>query len=124
MRFALAAALAVLIVPVSSLAEPGRYSDSDYLRASRCAALSGVPSLKAEAGDMSWLSQALKDQRRGREDFILTKAKDTALDIARIGRKANTEEKIADLRAQRASACQGLGAPPMDSARGPMAPQG
>ena len=95
MRFALAAALAVLTVPVSSFAAPGRYSDSDYLRASRCAALSEVPSLKAEAGDMSWLSQALKDQRRGREDFILTKAKDTARDIARIGRKANTEEKIA-----------------------------
>jgi hypothetical protein len=111
MRIALAAMIACLAAPAASLAEPARYSDSEFLRASRCAALNDVPALKAEAEDMAWLAPALKAQRRGREDFILSKAGEQARDIARQGRKANTEDKIAALRAQRAQDCAGLAAP-------------
>ena len=118
MRIAFAATIACLLVPAVSAAEPVHFTDSDFLRASRCAALSDVPALKAEAPDTAWLEAALKAQRRGREDFILTRAGDQGRDIARMGRKANTEDKIAELRAQRAADCSGFSAPAMDSAAG------
>jgi hypothetical protein len=124
MRFALAAALALFVAPIASIAETKHYSDTEYLRASRCAALSDVPALKAEAGDMSWLAKALKEQRRGREDFILIKAGDQTRDIARVGRNANTEAKIAALRTEHISACQGFAGPQTDSAGTPDKPQG
>jgi hypothetical protein len=118
MRILASALVAALFIPSLAFAETGRFSDGQYLRASRCAAYSQTPALKDEAQGVSWLSAELKAQRENREEFLTTKAGDEARDIARMGRKANTEAKIAALRAEQVKACAGFAMPTTSASAG------
>jgi hypothetical protein len=112
-----AAALAAILAPTVALAQPDtRFSDAQFLRAARCVALSSSPALRDESGDTAWLASALKAQERQREEFVLTKARNDAEDIRWTAKRANTEAKIAKLRAQRLEECRDLSQPLTDQA--------
>lgn len=125
MRKVIALAVAAASIPMAAWSQPAqRFSDVQYIRAAKCAAYGEAPALKGEAGNTAWLAAALKAQRGNREPYILTKAGDEARDIERAGRKANTEEKIAALRAERTNVCAGFARTDNTQAGAPAAPGG
>lgn len=104
MRITTAAVIAA--TAISAIAAPaafaeGRLSDSQFIKASRCAGLAGEDSARFDA--------LLKANKRARADFVVDKALNARNDAARQLRNAREGGK-AEIEAELAGACASLGA--------------
>ncbi len=97
---AASAALAASVAP--AFAADARWTDAQYLRASRCVGLAQSEALGAV--DASALVTELKAQARGRESSITDRGVSLRADALRQG-KTKDEARKASLLAERADAC-------------------
>jgi hypothetical protein len=95
-----ATAMSGLAAPAAFAAE-GRLSDSQFIKAARCAGLAGADSEKFDA--------LVKANKRGRADFVLEKANTARSDAARATRSAREGGK-AEIAAELAGVCASLAA--------------
>lgn len=77
-----------------------RLSDTQFIKAARCAGLAGE--------DAARFDELLKANKRGRADFVLTKASDAKASAVRQIRKADGEGAKAEIAAELAGVCAGL----------------
>lgn len=98
---ATSAALAASVAP--ALAADTRWTDAQYLRASRCVGLAQSEALGAV--DASALVTELKAQARGRESSITDRGVSLRADALRQG-KTKDEARKASLLAERDGACK------------------
>lgn len=96
---AIIAATAVSGITATAAFADTRLSDAQYIKAARCAGLSGEDSDKFDA--------LLKANRRGRADFVSDKALNAKNDAARQLRSAREGGK-AEIAAELAGACANL----------------
>ncbi len=93
-----ATAMSGLAAPAAFAAE-GRLSDSQFIKAARCAGLAGADSEKFDA--------LVKANKRGRADFVIDKAMTAKSDAARASRSAREGGK-AEIAAELAGVCASL----------------
>ena len=96
-----ATALTASVAP--AFAADARWTDAQYLRASRCVGLAQSEALGAV--DASALVTALKAQARGRESSIADRGVSLRADALRQG-QTKDEARKASLLAERADACK------------------
>jgi hypothetical protein len=109
MRIGFTAFVTLLVaMPMAAHAGPARLTDAQFLRASRCAALSGLPQMKAQGANVDWLPQVVKAESASRDRIILDRAKEEAKDVARAGKRSRSPAQDAALKAKRDEACAGL----------------
>ncbi len=105
MRIITAAVIAATAVSgltaTAAFAAEGRLSDSQFIKAARCAGLAG-----ADAGKFDAL---VKANKRGRADFVIDKAMTARSDAARQVRSAR-EGGQAEIAAELAGVCASLAA--------------
>lgn len=105
MRIITAAVIAATAVSgltaTAAFAAEGRLSDSQFIKAARCAGLAG-----ADAGKFDAL---VKANKRGRADFVIDKAMTAKSDAARQVRSAR-EGGQAEIAAELAGVCASLAA--------------
>lgn len=87
------------LTATAAFAAEGRLSDSQFIKAARCAGLAG-----ADAGKFDAL---VKANKRGRADFVLDKAMTARSDAARAARSAREGGK-AEIAAELAGPCAAL----------------
>lgn len=97
---AIIAATAMAATAPAAFAE-SRLSDTQFIKAARCAGLSGDASSSFDA--------LIKTNKRGRADFVVDKAMNARTDAARQLRGAREGGK-AEIAAELAGACANLGA--------------
>lgn len=103
--FAIAAIVSVAVSSVAFAQAPKRISDSDYLRANRCAALASAPELGES--DSAAYKALLKSQGRGRNEVVVSMGKRQQEKTAAEVRSSNQEYRET-LRAERDGACKTL----------------
>lgn len=101
---ALLAAASLASVATASYAETARFTDAQFIKASRCRGLAGAPGL---GGDKAAFDAVLKVQRQGRETYTRDKADMARSDAEHQARNANDAEKQA-LTAELNGACAAL----------------
>jgi hypothetical protein len=103
MRIITAAIIAATAVSgltaTAAFAAEARLSDSQFIKANRCAGLAGADADKFKA--------VIKANKRGRADFVLDKALNAKNDAARQARSAREGGK-AEIAAELAGACAAL----------------
>jgi hypothetical protein len=97
------AGLGAIAFSGGALAAPAHLTDVQFMTASRCAALIASPALGG--GDVSAINALLKDQERGRMQYIADKADQLRSDAERESRHADAAHK-AKLIAERDGVCQ------------------
>ena len=107
------AGLGAIACSGGALAAPAHLTDVQFMTASRCAALIASPALGG--GDVSGINALLKDQERGRMQYIADKADQLRSDAERESRHADAAHK-AKLIAERDGVCQTFNSSGVNSA--------
>lgn len=89
------------LTATAAFAAEGRLTDSQFIKAARCAGLAGADAAKFDA--------VVKANKRGRADFVLDKAATARSDAARAARSAREGGK-AEIAAELAGVCASLAA--------------
>lgn len=87
------------LTATAAFAAEGRLTDSQFIKAARCAGLAGDDAGKFDA--------LVKANKRGRADFVIDKAMTAKSDAARAARSAREGGK-AEIAAELAGACASL----------------
>lgn len=95
--------LAAVAAAGSTVAAPARFTDAQYIQASRCAALIGAANLGG--GDTAAIDSVIRSQRGGRVEFIFDRADSARTEAEREARHAGADRK-ARLIAERDGVCQ------------------
>ncbi len=91
--------LAATATATAAFAAEGRLTDSQFIKAARCAGLAGDDAAKFDA--------LVKANKRGRADFVIDKAMTAKSDAARAARSAREGGK-AEIAAELAGVCASL----------------
>ena len=97
------AGVGVIAFSGGAMAAPTHLTDVQFMTASRCAALIASPALGG--GDASAINAVIKEQERGRMEYIYEKAGQLRSDAEREARRADDSRK-AKLIAERDGVCQ------------------